>query len=116
MTTLRSDAQRNLGRVLDAAAEVFAEQGPSASVNEIARRAGVGHATVFRRFPTKDALIRAVVDVRIAELNALADEALAADDPGAAFTTFVWAAAEIASRQRGLDDCFLRCPDSPTYP
>ena len=114
MTTLRSDAQRNLGRVLDAAAEVFAEQGPGASVDEIARRAGVGHATVFRRFPTKDALIRAVVDVRIAELNTLADEALAAEDAGAAFTEFVWAAAEIGAKQRGLDDCFLRCADSPT--
>ncbi|HEV8249836.1 MAG TPA: helix-turn-helix domain-containing protein [Gaiellaceae bacterium] len=114
MTTLRADAQRNLGRVLDAAAEVFAEQGPSASVDEIARRAGVGHATVFRRFPTKDALIRAVVDRRIAELNALADDALHAEDPGAAFTEFVWRAAELGAKDRGLDECFLRCADSPT--
>jgi AcrR family transcriptional regulator len=51
METLRADAQRNLGLVLDAAAEAFAESGPDVSVDEIARRAGVGHATVFRRFP-----------------------------------------------------------------
>jgi AcrR family transcriptional regulator len=114
VTTLRSDAQRNLGRVLDAAAEVFAERGPSASVDEIARRAGVGHATVFRRFPTKDALISAVVDRRIAELHELADEALAREDAGAAFTDFVWRAAELGAKDRGLDDCFLRCSDSPT--
>jgi AcrR family transcriptional regulator len=114
VTTLRADAQRNLGRVLDAAAEVFAERGPDASVDEIARRAGVGHATVFRRFPTKDALISAVVDMRVTELNTLADEALTAEDPEAAFTEFVWAAAEIGAKQRGLDDCFLRCADSPT--
>jgi AcrR family transcriptional regulator len=114
VTTLRADAQRNLGRVLDAAAEVFAEQGPSASVDEIARRAGVGHATVFRRFPTKDALISAVVDRRIAQLHQLADEALARDDAGSAFTEFVWRAAELGAQDRGLDDCFLRCADSPT--
>jgi AcrR family transcriptional regulator len=112
--TLRADAQRNLGRVLDAAAEVFAEQGPGASVDEIARRAGVGHATVFRRFPTKDALIAAVVEQRIAELRALADRALEAEDADAAFTDFVWRAAELAARDRGLDDCLLRCAQSPT--
>lgn len=112
--TLRADAQRNLGRVLDAAAEVFAEQGPSASVDEIARRAGVGHATVFRRFPTKDSLIAAVVEQRIAELHALAEEALEAEDAGAAFDEFVWRAAEVNAHDRGLHDCLLRCAGSPT--
>lgn len=112
--TLRADAQRNLGRVLDAAAEVFAEQGPDASVDEIARRAGVGHATVFRRFPTKDALIAAVAEQRISELHALADEALEAADAGEAFTEFVWRVAELGARDRGLHDCLLRCAESPT--
>ena len=111
--TLRADAQRNLGRVLDAAAEVFAERGPGASVDEIARRAGVGHATVFRRFPTKDALIAAVVEQRIAELHGMAEQALEAEDAGAAFTEFVWRAAELNARDRGLHDCLLRCAQSP---
>ena len=111
--TLRADAQRNLGRVLDAAAEVFAEQGPGASVDEIARRAGVGHGTVFRRFPTKDALIAAVVEQRIAELHDLADHALESADASAAFTEFVWQAAEVNARDRGLHDCLLRCAQSP---
>jgi AcrR family transcriptional regulator len=112
--TLRADAQRNLGRVLDAAAEVFAEQGPDASVDEIARRAGVGHATVFRRFPTKDALIAAVAEQRIAELHAMADEALEAENAGVAFTDFVWRVAELNARDRGLHECLLRCAQSPT--
>ena len=59
--TLRADAQRNLDRLLEAAAECFAEQGVDASIDEIARRAGVGHGTVFRRFATKDALLAAIL-------------------------------------------------------
>ena len=54
---LRADAERNRERVLSAAREVFAEQGLDASTNEIARRAGVGVATLFRRFPTRDDLV-----------------------------------------------------------
>jgi AcrR family transcriptional regulator len=109
MTALRADAQRNLNRVLEAAAEAFSESGPDVSVDEIARRAGVGHATVFRRFPTKDALIRAVVGQRIEELALLAQTALAAEDPGAAFTDYVWAAMELQARDRGLFQCMDRC-------
>jgi AcrR family transcriptional regulator len=109
MTALRADAQRNLTRVLEAAAEAFNECGPDVSVDEIARRAGVGHATVFRRFPTKDALMRAVVRQRIDELAALARDALAAEDPGAAFTEFIWAAIDFHARDRGLFECMDRC-------
>ena len=109
MTTLRSDAQRNLGRVLEAAAEAFAEHGPDVSVDEIARRAGVGHATVFRRFPTKEALLLAVLSERLEEIAELAREALAADDPGAAFTDFIWTVTEIHARDRGLYECIDRC-------
>jgi AcrR family transcriptional regulator len=115
MTPLRVDAQRNLGRVLEAAAEVFAERGPDASVDEIAHRAGVGHATVFRRFPTKDALISAVVRQRLETLLALAEEALQADDAARGFTDFVWQAAELQAGERGLHECFLRCTDTPAY-
>jgi AcrR family transcriptional regulator len=113
MTPLRADAQRNLGRVLDAAAEAFAERGPDVSVDEIARRAGVGHATVFRRFPTKDSLMAAVVNARVAELAGLADAALTAPDAGAAFVEFVWRAAELQARDRGLYECYGRCESTP---
>jgi AcrR family transcriptional regulator len=110
---LRADAQRNLGRVLEAAAEAFAEHGPDVSVDEIARRAGVGHATVFRRFPTKDALILAVVQERVHELSAVAAAALAESDAGAAFSSFIWAAAEVQARDRGLFECVDRCLQTP---
>jgi AcrR family transcriptional regulator len=109
MTALRADAQRNLTRVLEAAAEAFAERGPDVSVDEIARRAGVGHATVFRRFPTKDALIRAVVEQRLEAFRALAETALAAEDPGEAFTEYIWTAMELNARDRGLFECIDRC-------
>jgi AcrR family transcriptional regulator len=108
-TTLRSDAQRNLERVLSAAAEAFAESGPNVSIDEIARRAGVGHATVFRRFPTKDSLIAAVVQERLRELTTLAEAALADPDAGQAFEDFVRRAAELHMEQRGLHACLAKC-------
>jgi AcrR family transcriptional regulator len=113
VTQLRSDAQRNLGRLLTAAAEAFAERGADVSVDEIARRAGVGHGTVFRRFPTKDALIGAVVLERVLELRAVAEAALADEDPAAGFHDFMLRAAEIHARDRRLLECFDRCLESP---
>lgn len=113
MTPLRADAQRNLTLVLDAAAEAFAKHGPDVSVDEIARRAGVGHATVFRRFPTKEALIAAVVENHVADLLVLARAALDEDDPAAAFTGFVWQTAELHASSRGLFECVGRCGESP---
>jgi AcrR family transcriptional regulator len=92
-TALRADAQRNLVRVLDAAREVFAEQGIDAPVTEIADRAGVGVGTIFRRFPTKDDLLAAVVEQRTAQLIDAADVALESSDPGAALRRFMETAA-----------------------
>ena len=59
---LRADAARNSERLVRAAREVFAEQGPEARLDEVARRAGVGVATLYRRFPDKAVLVRAVLD------------------------------------------------------
>jgi AcrR family transcriptional regulator len=112
-TTLRADAQRNLGRVLDAAAEVLAEQGLSASVDEIARRAGVGHGTVFRRFPTKEALVTAVICKRIGEVCDSGEELLDHPDPGEAFEAFAWQLAEVFARDRCIFEGLPRCPESP---
>ena len=113
MTPLRADAQRNLALVLDAAGEAFAEYGPDVSVDEIARRAGVGHATVFRRFPTKEALVAAVAETYVAGLLAHAHTALAEEDPTAAFYGFVWQAAELHASGRRLVECVGRCGESP---
>jgi AcrR family transcriptional regulator len=113
LPALRADARRNLERVLDAATEVFAASGPDSSIDEIARRAGVGHATVFRRFPTKDALMAAVIERRLAELSALAKEALGAADAGEAFFDFVWSVSELHAAARGLHQCLVHCHDDP---
>jgi len=104
VTTLRADAQRNLERVLEAAADAFAERGAEVSVDEIARRAGVGHATVFRRFPTKDSLIAAVVCKRLDALSTHAAAALERPDAGEAFREFVWHAGETFAADRALWD------------
>jgi AcrR family transcriptional regulator len=74
---LRADAQRNLARILEAAREVFAKEGIEATVADVAERAGVGTATIFRRFPTKDDLIAAVVEQRLENVARQGREALA---------------------------------------
>ena len=113
MSVLRADARRNLGRVLEAAAEAFAELGPDVSVDEIARRAGVGHGTVFRRFPTKDALLAAVLAVRLEELADEAELLLESADPTSAFDEFVWLAADACGRDRALFEGVPRCESFP---
>jgi len=77
---LRADAARNRGLVLDAAAAVFAEGGPDASTEEIARRAGVGVGTVFRHFPTKETLLGAVLEQMFEGLAEVARQGLDASD------------------------------------
>jgi AcrR family transcriptional regulator len=113
MVDLRSDARRNLERVLDAATEVFAAEGPNASIDEIAQRAGVGHGTVFRRFPTKDDLMFAVIERRVEEMRVIAEEALAAGDPGQAFFDFVHRVAELSMSTPGLHKCVVHCGEKP---
>jgi AcrR family transcriptional regulator len=85
---LRADARTNRIKVLDAAEEVFGQGGESASTEEVARRAGVGIATVFRHFPTKAELLEAVLARRFERLRERADGLAGAADPGQAFFGF----------------------------
>ena len=86
---LRADARRNRERLLEVADRVFTERGVGASTEEVARAAGVGIGTVFRHFPTKEALLAAVLAERLTRLAAEA-EALSGDpDPGAALDRLV---------------------------
>jgi AcrR family transcriptional regulator len=80
----RADAQTNRARILDAAQEVFGRGGESASTEEVARLAGVGIATVFRHFPTKAALLDAVLVRRFARLRERAGRLATSEDPGGA--------------------------------
>ena len=79
-TTLRRDAQRNRERIIEAARRSFAEDGLDVGVDEIARRAGVGTGTLYRRFPTKQALVHAIFEDRLDKLQPTIDRALAAED------------------------------------
>src|SRR6476619_2620202 len=99
---LRADAQRNRRRVLDAAEELFAEAGNGATIEDIAKRAGVGVGTVCRHFPTKQALLDEVLTESFRELVADADAALASDEPALAFEPFVHQLAGHQARRRML--------------
>jgi AcrR family transcriptional regulator len=101
---LRADARRNRARILAAAEEVFTEQGASASTEEVARRAGVAIGTVFRHFPAKDDLLRAIMKDLLhrlaSEVTALAREG----DPSAAlFTFFTRMVAQAAAKKSVID-------------
>jgi AcrR family transcriptional regulator len=87
--SLRADARRNRDRVLRAAAEAFAESGFGVPLDTIAARAGVGPGTVYRHFPTKEALFQAVVTARLEDLVAGARRLATGDDAGAALRTFL---------------------------
>ncbi|MEY9940828.1 TetR/AcrR family transcriptional regulator [Streptacidiphilus sp. MAP5-3] len=80
---LRVDARRNLESVLRAAREVFGELGYGAPMEEVARRAGVGVGTVYRRFPSKEVLVRRIASEEVVWLTTQAREALNSDSTGA---------------------------------
>jgi AcrR family transcriptional regulator len=98
----RADARRNRERVLEAAEELFAEEGLNVHVEQVAHRAGVGVGTVCRNFPTKEALIDAVLTVMWESLLAEARAALAADNPGAALKGFLAAKTSVHARSLAL--------------
>lgn len=114
-TALRADAARNRERIIDAAIELFGEHGYEASTAEIAARAGVGEATLFRRFPTKDDLITAIVAMMLEEAATLATSCLEEEDPWRGVERFLFEMADRASQDHGISDANKeRCMASPT--
>ena len=110
---LRADAQRNRERIIAAAMEVFAERGLEASTAEIAQRAGVGEATLFRRFPSKDDLIMAIVESQMGAAIEMAHECLADEDAGEGLERFVTWMVERSVADKGVmdatkDQCMMR--------
>jgi AcrR family transcriptional regulator len=104
---LRKDAERNRQRILDAAQELFAERGQAVTLNEIARHAGVGVGTVYRRFPDKDELVEGLFEQRIDRLAEILDRALANPDPWRGFVEFFEASLEEQAADRGLKQLML---------
>ena len=101
---LRADAARNRAAIVAVAREVFAERGLEAPLETIAARAGVGIATLYRRFPTREKLVAAALVDKVAEYAEAARQALAVPDPWAGFAGFVERICELQAGDRGLAD------------
>jgi AcrR family transcriptional regulator len=100
---LRADAARNVERILRAAREVYGELGPDAPVEAVARRAGVGERTLYRRFPAKADLVRAALDQSIDEdLTPVIDSARRTKDPLHGLTQLIEAAISLGAREQNL--------------
>jgi AcrR family transcriptional regulator len=104
---LRADAARNREAVLCAARTVFARDGLSAPLEEIARTAGVGIGTLYRRFGSRDELIAAALVEQIAAYADAAEQALAEPDPWAGFAGFAQRICELQAGNRGLADLLV---------
>ena len=104
---LRADAERNRTALLAAARDVFGEQGLDASLDEIARRARVGNATLYRRFPSRRELITEVFAGRMKEYVVLADRALAEPDAWAGFVDYLTRLCEMQATDRGLSELLV---------
>jgi AcrR family transcriptional regulator len=99
---LRADARRNHQRLLDAARTAFAEHGADASLDDIARRAGVGAGTLYRHFPTRQALLEAVYRDEVEAVCAKAYELLDAVAPDEALVAWLRAMVDFSATKRGL--------------
>lgn len=105
---LRVDAERNRARIVAAAQAAFAKRGLDVPLEEIAALAGVGIATLYRRFPTRDDLIAACFEDRVAEYANAAEDALRAPDGWSGFRAYVERICAMQAADRGLKDVLMR--------
>lgn len=103
----RSDALDNRARILDAARAVFAADGLGVPMREIARRAGVGPATLYRHFPTKEALATEAFAGQLRTCRDVVDEGLADPDPWHGFSLLIEKICELHARDRGFTTAFM---------
>ena len=101
---LRRDAQRNREAIVEAARQVFCDQGLEAPLEQIARHARVGIATLYRRFPSRAALLDAVLTVDLQAHIDAAEYALAIDDPWDGFAFYLEQSCRLQATDRGLND------------
>jgi AcrR family transcriptional regulator len=112
--TLRADARRNREKILAAAADVFAERGLDAPLEEIARRAQVSIGTLYNRFPSREELVDAVFSDRLNAYVEAGKQALSDDDAWRAFAGFLARICELQATDRGLNDLLSRqLPNTP---
>lgn len=104
---LRSDARDNRERILDAARALFATEGLRVPMREVARRAGVGPATLYRRFPTKRELVTEAFTDQLRACRTIVDEGLAHPDPWAGFCLVVEKTCELHARHLGFTEAFM---------
>lgn len=98
----RADAVRNRERVLEAAKAVFSAGGPEASLEAVARRAGVGIGTLYRHFPTREALFEAVYRREVQQLSELAEQLKAEADPVEALRRWLRSNVEFVATKKGM--------------
>lgn len=112
---MRKDARENLERVLAAARACFAEHGAAVTMDEVAQRAGVGTGTLYRRFPSRAALVEALYDETIAQVGATAAALAAHPDPWEALSRWCGAYVDLLATKRTLlaelEPLFARQPD-----
>jgi AcrR family transcriptional regulator len=105
---LRADAARNLTAILRAARTAFEEEGVDVGVDEIARRAGVGKGTLYRRFPTKESLVWAVMEDAVSELEVMLEQDADTErDAWAAFEAFMESAVRFQVDNRGFFEAIV---------
>src|ERR1700750_2218214 len=112
---LRADARRNRERILQAARYACAEHGASVQIDDVARSAGVGVGTVYRHFPTKDALIEALVAEKFRVTSENIRAALEIEDPWESFATALRSNAEVMAADAGLRDALVRLAPSTRH-
>jgi AcrR family transcriptional regulator len=110
---VRADGRRSHRDLLAAARDAFAEQGTDASLREVARRAGVSIATLYRHFPTRQALLEALLGDAFDTLRGRAGELLAAPDPGQALVTWIKELARAAARYDGVPASIMDALNDP---
>ncbi|WP_069173576.1 TetR/AcrR family transcriptional regulator [Streptomyces griseus] len=105
--SLRADARDNRERILAVTRTVFAAEGLDVAMREIARRAEVGAATLYRHFPTKEALVTEVFTEQMAACTAIVDEGLADPDPWRGLCRAIEKVCELHARDRGFTAAFV---------
>ncbi|MEU6199568.1 TetR/AcrR family transcriptional regulator [Streptomyces sp. NPDC047061] len=104
---LRRDAARNRERIVLAAREVFGRRGLGVTLDDVAKHAGVGVGTMYRRFPTKEALVRAVFEQDLAMRQESAEHALAHPDPWQGLVDFLMTMTADLAENRGLHEVIV---------